>query len=169
MVALAKNSESMKRLDETIAQMPQLTMRLSHRFVKDDTTGLIIYVREVFLPAIPPPLVAVYSTRTHRKESPFVISKGVVLIVDNGGNHVRVEAPLTGVTKVGTKRAIIVLEDTIWTTFHITNTTDVDEIERQLAVETELIKGPDGSCCIPTEQPVLYMSEGLEMKLPCLK
>jgi hypothetical protein len=41
-----------------------------------------------------------------------------------------------GVTMPGTKRALRIHEDTIWTTFHATELTDVAEIERTILAES---------------------------------
>ncbi len=46
------------------------------------------------------------------------------------------EAPVTFVSKVGTKRAVYAEEDTIWTTIHITNETDTDKVEDALGTIT---------------------------------
>lgn len=168
MVAEENFSEKLKRLDEAVAQLPQLTMKLSHSFIRDPDTGLILYVREVMLPALPFPDAAIYTTRTHRKESPFAILQGRVIVVDDKGKQTEMRAGHRGVNLAGTKRAIIVLEDTVWATYHITKHTNVAEIERELAIEPDAIRGPDGSCCIPDEQPFLFVSDSIA-DIPQLK
>jgi hypothetical protein len=45
-------------------------------------------------------------------------------------------APHTFVSKPGTKRAVLVLEDTIWTTYHPTEETDVGLIEDHVIAKT---------------------------------
>jgi hypothetical protein len=41
----------------------------------------------------------------------------------------QLDAPCTFVSEAGTKRAVYALEDTIWTTIHVTNETDLEKIE----------------------------------------
>jgi hypothetical protein len=90
---------------------------LTHMF----TPGL--YTRQIFMPAD-----TVCITRIHLYEHPFVVSKGRVSIYD-GEKIITVEAPYHGVTKPGTKRIIYNHEDTVWTTFHVTEKSDLESIE----------------------------------------
>jgi hypothetical protein len=88
-----------------------------HRF----TPGL--YIREITMPA-----GALLTSMEHLTEHPFVISKGAVEVIDTHGNSVLLTAPHTGITLPGTRRALHCLEETIWTTFHVTEETDVEKI-----------------------------------------
>lgn len=81
-----------------------------------------IYIREFFAAA-----GSVITGITHLTRHPFVLSKGVVDIVDEYGDVTRYTAPFTGITEIGTRRVLFVLEDIIWTTFHRTDATDPDE------------------------------------------
>ena len=92
-----------------------------HRF----TPGL--YIREIFMPA-----GAVLTSKIHRTEHPYVVSKGVVCVYSDNDGPTIIVAPYTGITKPGTRRFLVVLEDTIWTTFHPTNLTSVEEIEDEI-------------------------------------
>jgi hypothetical protein len=93
---------------------------LTHRF----TPGM--YIREVFVPK-----GTYLVTRVHRTEHPFVVSKGRIMVWSPDGGVKTIEAPYTGVTRPGTVRMAIAIEDTIWTTFHATDKTDVAEIEQE--------------------------------------
>lgn len=86
------------------------------------TPGL--YTREIFLPA-----GSIAVTKIHKTEHPFVISLGSVTVWTKEDGVVTLRAPHTGVTKPGTHRAILVHEDTIWSTFHPTPETDLEKIE----------------------------------------
>ena len=104
-----------------VAAMPQGYAPLVHRF----TPGL--YIREIFMPA-----GAIVTSRRHLTTHPFVISQGSVeVICENGDRHV-LDAPYSGITQAGTRRALNVLEDTIWITFHVTDKTDPVEIENEI-------------------------------------
>jgi hypothetical protein len=96
---------------------------LKHRF----TPGM--YIREIFMPA-----GAVLTSQIHKTEHPFVISKGRCLVyLNNEHEWKELVAPHTGITYPGTRRILVILEDTIWTTFHPTELTDLLEIERHLS------------------------------------
>jgi len=96
---------------------------LTHRF----TPGM--YIREIFMPA-----GAVLTSQIHKTEHPFVISKGHCLVYLNREDGWKeFKAPHTGITYPGTRRILVILEDTIWTTFHVTELTDLMEIERHLS------------------------------------
>lgn len=89
-----------------------------------------MYCRQIFMPA-----GATVTSKIHKTEHVYIISKGRVIVATDEGS-VELEAPHTGVTKPGTKRALYIVEDTIWTTMHPTELTDVDEIEKQIIAPT---------------------------------
>lgn len=105
---------------------PQVEIPVRHLF----TPGL--YAREVRVKA-----GTLVVTKVHLTEHPFVVSQGVILVVTAAGEQLRVEAPYTGVTKAGTRRVGYVVEDAVWTTFHATDLTDPDEIERTIIYQPE--------------------------------
>lgn len=92
-----------------------------HRF----TPGL--YIRQISMPS-----GAVVLSKVHLTEHPFVVSKGRVTVWTEDGQREDLEAPHIGVTVPGTRRLLVVHEDTIWTTFHPTDLTDPVEIERRI-------------------------------------
>ena len=99
--------------------------KLTHRF----TPGL--YIREIYMPA-----GSVLSTKIHKTEHPFVISAGKVSVYSGNDGPQYIEAPYTGITKPGTRRFLVVHEDTIWTTFHPNpdELRDIVELEKFLCV-----------------------------------
>ena len=104
-----------------VAAMPQGYAPLVHRF----TPGL--YIREIFMPA-----GSIVTSRRHLTTHPFVISQGSVEVICENGERQVLDAPYSGITKAGTRRALNVLEDAIWTTFHVTDKTDPVEIENEI-------------------------------------
>jgi hypothetical protein len=88
-----------------------------HRF----TPGM--YVREIHIPA-----GTIGTSMEHRTEHPFVISKGCIHVISESEGKVVYEAPYCGITQPGTRRVLYAETDTIWTTFHATEETDVDKI-----------------------------------------
>lgn len=109
------------KLEEEASQMEQLDLPLSHVF----TPGL--YSRTIYMPA-----GARLTSRIHLCEHPFLISKGVLSVWDGETGWVKITAPFMGITKPGTRRVLFIHEDTIWTTFHVTNETDPDKIGMQI-------------------------------------
>lgn len=74
--------------------------------------------------------------KIHRHAHINVISAGHVLVHTENEGTQELRAPCTFVSSPGTKRAVHVLEDTIWTTMHATDKTDLAEIEREI-IQTE--------------------------------
>ncbi len=66
--------------------------------------------------------------KIHKHAHLNIISKGKVRVATEFG-PIYFEAPHTFVSEVGTKRAVYALEDTIWTTIHVTEETDLAKIE----------------------------------------
>ena len=110
------HQKKMDILEAEIAKQPQLSIPVIHRF----TEGM--YIREVVVPA-----GAMFTSRTHRTQHPFVLSKGVCLIVNERGERILVRAPHTGITEPGTRRVFFVHEEIVLTTFHVTELCDPDE------------------------------------------
>jgi hypothetical protein len=107
----------------------RVDMPVTHRF----TPGL--YIREIFMPCaktvgqIGEMLV---TSKIHLKEHPFVISKGSCSVWTEDRGWVRYDAPYCGITKPLTRRVLWIHKDTIWTTFHVTNETSIEKIEREI-------------------------------------
>jgi hypothetical protein len=96
-------------------------MPLTHRF----TPGL--YCREIFMPK-----GTLLTSKIHKTEHQFIISKGSVSVWTEDGGVTRLTAPFHGITKPGTRRILYIHEDTIWTTFHPTTETNLEKLEAEL-------------------------------------
>lgn len=106
-----------------IATGKPVEMPLTHRF----TDGM--YIREIFMPA-----GSILTSKIHKTNHPFVVSKGKCIVYD-GNKLETITAPHTGITEPNTRRLLYIEEDTIWTTFHVTKKTNVDEIEKDIIQE----------------------------------
>jgi len=95
---------------------------VTHRFAPG------LYAREMVMPKF-----SIAVSKIHRTEHFYVVSSGKLAVFD-GESWTVIVAPFTGTTKPGTRRVGIALEDTVWTTFHPTELTDV------LAIEEEIIE-----------------------------
>jgi hypothetical protein len=85
------------------------------------------YGREMSLPA-----GMVVVGKIHKHAHVNVISKGRVQVFTEHDGVQELSAPCTFVSTPGTKRVVHVIEDTVWTTVHVTDKTDLAEIEREV-------------------------------------
>ena len=85
------------------------------------------YGREMTLPA-----GMVVVGKIHKHAHINVISKGRVQVFTEQAGVLELAAPCTFVSSPGTKRVVHVLEETVWTTVHVTDKTDLAEIEREV-------------------------------------
>jgi hypothetical protein len=104
-------------LEVALAHMPRVELPVTHRFTKG------MYIREIQIPA-----GTMLTSMTHKTEHPFVISEGAIKVTSDNEGSVIYEAPHTGITKPNTRRALHALTDVVWTTFHVTELTDVEKI-----------------------------------------
>lgn len=71
----------------------------------------------------------------HKKKHVCIISKGFVSVFDETG-RTDIHAPYSFISLPGTKRVLVAHEDTVWTTVHETELTDIAELERELVTDT---------------------------------
>jgi hypothetical protein len=91
---------------------------LSHRFTKG------LYVREIFIPA-----GHLVVGRIHKDEHYNVITKGAVSVLTEGDGLQFLQGSVSMISPAGCKRVLFTHEDTWWTVTHVTELTDLDEIE----------------------------------------
>ncbi len=127
MSAALAHAPEFDKLEAAMACAPQACCPVSHRF----TPGL--YIREILLPA-----GTLLTSAIHKTEHPFVVSAGIVRVMEPGQPPVTIEAPYTGITTPGTRRLLYAIEDTIWTTFHPT-TRGEDEMDQ---IMLDLVEDP---------------------------
>lgn len=109
-------------LEKAITEcLKQAECPVVHRFVPG------MYIRETTIPA-----GTVGVSMEHKTEHPFVITKGRVRVYSDNESFVIYEAPYTGITLPGTRRILMAEEETVWTTFHVTNHTDLDSIAKDI-------------------------------------
>lgn len=116
-----------EELQAAMLEMPQAECKTVHTFCSG------VYAREMFIPKG----VCLVGAK-HKTEFFITISKGRCVIKDGDREQI-FSAPYTGISKVGAKRAILAIEDTIITGFHPTDKTDITEIQRDI-IEDEGLK-----------------------------
>ncbi|PPC95239.1 MAG: hypothetical protein CTY33_00345 [Methylotenera sp.] len=123
--------------------LPDCTVK--HYFTPiDEKYGCCTYAREMTIPK-----GTLIIGKIHRHEHLNIISKGKVSVSTEFGTKY-LEAPCTFISEVGLKRAVIAVEDTIWTTIHLTKgncEADLADIEEEViapsyeALTNNLIEG----------------------------
>lgn len=98
---------------------------VTHHFSKG------IYAREMFIPK-----GTVLTGKIHKHQNLNIMSQGELSVLTEDGIK-RVKAPFTVVSPPGTKRVAYAHEDTVWTTIHPTDETDVDKIEAEFIAQTD--------------------------------
>lgn len=97
---------------------------LKHTFVDG------AYVRQITMPK-----GMLLTSKIHKICHPYFVLKGDVSVLTEEG-VVRIKAPHSGITKPGTKRLLYMHEETVWTTVHVTNETDLEKIEEEIIAKT---------------------------------
>lgn len=106
-------------LSGKMAQQKQTELEINHFFAKG------LYAREMVVPA-----GVLVASLVHRHETICVLSKGAITVWNEDGTKLKTHAPYILVCKPGSKIGYAV-EDSVWTTFHHTNLTDLYEIEQE--------------------------------------
>lgn len=111
-------------LQDKVGRLPQVQIATRHYFSKG------LYAREVFIPK-----GAIVVGKIHKFESLNILSQGDITILTEFGAQ-RVQAPYTVVSPPLTKRVGYAHEDTVWTTVHATDETDLEKLEDELICPT---------------------------------
>lgn len=109
-------------LEKALVDFPKKETRLIHTF----TPGL--YSRTIVMAP-----GCIYTSKIHKTEHQFVVLRGLCSVKNVlTGEWEHVQAPYLGITKPGSRRVLVIHEETTWTTFHPTSETDLERIEEQL-------------------------------------
>lgn len=118
-------------LEREIQKIPQVDCPVRHYFAPG------MAAREMTIPA-----GVVITGAVHRHEHLCTISKGRIVVSTDEGMK-EVSAPCTIISKAGAKRVGYAIEETVWTTYHATTTTDIDALIEEITESTsaELMGG----------------------------
>ena len=114
-------TETINQFEAALMDHPTVECPVTHRF----TPGL--YIRQTTVPA-----GTLFTSAEHKTEHPFVLTEGELEIISENEGAVFYKAPLHGITKVGTRRMIRAITDVVWTTYHVTQHTDLDKIAEEI-------------------------------------
>ncbi|CAB5212663.1 hypothetical protein UFOVP188_40 [uncultured Caudovirales phage] len=118
--------EQIEKLQGEMALMPQAELVTEHYF----SGGM--YCRRVFRQA-----GTLIVGKVHKKDHLFLCAMGEIIAWTEGGMK-RLKAGDVVESKAGTKRVTLAVSDAIGITFHKTDETDLDEIEKELIEPDEL-------------------------------
>lgn len=102
-------NEFMDNAELYISKLPPVTPGIQHVFAPG------VYIRKMYLPK-----GSILTSKVHRTEHAFIVSKGSILVYDGIHQAVILKSSYDGITLPGTRRMGIALEDTIWMNVHPT-------------------------------------------------
>lgn len=124
----AQDRQRLDYLDAALLDCPEIVpvhMPVTHRF----TPGL--YSREIFMPGPREGLSGtILTSKEHATEHHFIVLSGAAEVAIPGEPPVVLTAGHVGITRPGTRRALRILEDCRWITFHVLSP---EEEERRAA------------------------------------
>lgn len=95
-----------------------------------------LYIREIHMPTD-----TLIVSEKHLTDHPFFVIKGKVLVRVNEADWELIEAPFEGITRAGTKRVLVIVENCIWATVH----------------KLEMVKGDEGD--LPEEEMLAFVEK----------
>ena len=82
--------------------------------------------------------------KVHKREHFYMVVKGRVAVIQDGAEERIYEAPSVIVSRPGTKRAVLALDDSVCLTVHRTDKTDLADIEAEIIEPDDTaLFGPD--------------------------
>ncbi len=122
--SMQSDRDMVLELEVEMLKYPQVELEVRHHF----SPG--IYARELHIPA-----GIMLTGKIHRKEVLNIVSQGRLSVYKDGRLE-EITGPCTFLSPKGTKRAGYVHEDTIWTTVHATEETDLELLEKEIIAES---------------------------------
>ena len=112
-------------IEDEMRKHEQIDLPVKHHFSQG------VYAREIFIPK-----GTLVTGKIHKYQQLNILSQGDVSVVTEDG-IIRAQAPFTIVSPPGTKRLVYAHEDTVWTTIHGTDETDLVKIEDHYIAQSE--------------------------------
>lgn len=112
--------EKLANASRAIAKLPQASCPTKHFFAPG------VYVREIFMPA-----GAVIIGKIHKTRHLNIIQQGKVALANEDGTST-ILGPCTFMSDAGVQKALLIIEDTVWSTVHVTELRDLESLEAQL-------------------------------------
>lgn len=133
--------ELIEQLENSIllAEVEQPNCPITHNFSQG------VYVREITMPAD-----SLIVGHEHKTKHLNIISKGHCRLLDiDTGEIIEIQAPYIFESEAGVRKVLYIEEECVWSTVHVTNTTDLDELEAELITKSDThIKLEGGNKCL---------------------
>ena len=126
LISEVPSREQIDRLQAEMAKLPQAELETEHFF----SPGM--YLRRVYRPA-----GTLIVGKVHKKPHFFLCAKGEIIAWTETGMR-KLQAGDVVESQPGTKRVTLAVTDSIGVTVHLTDKTDLDEIEQELVEPDEL-------------------------------
>jgi len=107
-------------LEKEMLKHPQIRCETVHLFAKDT------YVRQITMPAN-----SIIVGHRHKTDHVNNIVRGKCLVVQDGGEPELLEAPYVFVSKPGVRKALLILEETVWQTVHVVDLPEAPETQEE--------------------------------------
>lgn len=120
----APTRDHILQFESMLRQFEQMYLPLTHTFAPG------AYGRTIILPK-----GCMVVGKIHKHAHLNIVSKGRVSVVTEFG-RMDIEGPHVFTSQPGTKRALYVHEECVWTTVHLTNETDLEKIEDEIISKT---------------------------------
>jgi hypothetical protein len=117
--------ESVERLQAEMLKLPQVELPTEH-----------IFAGGMYCRILPRPAGCLIVGKVHKFEHLYMVVKGKVRVTTDDGVQ-DIEAPRVIVSKPGTKRAVLALEDSVCLTVHRTDLKTVEEVDDELVEPDE--------------------------------
>lgn len=124
LLALQGNMPEILALEKIILTLEQVECPISHYQIEG------VYCRSMFIPA-----GTVITGAIHNKENISILAQGTIRVT-NGTDSKLISAPYIMVDQPGIKRLGVSETDVTFINIWRTNTTDLDEIEKEIRSET---------------------------------
>lgn len=118
-IQISPDREKITLLERKMAKLPQVELQLQHYFKNG------MYARVVHVPKDTMICGKIHSTGTVG-----VLAKGSMAVHGEDGETKIVASPYIHTAEPGFKRVGLALEDVVWVTIHRTDSTDLDQIEK---------------------------------------
>lgn len=131
--------EAIQALEDEILKLPQINFEPVHMFIPG-----VMYARGLFMPKD-----SCVTGKIHVKEHMVIIAYGDVTVTTDYGTE-RYTGHTNFVGKAGSKRALLMHEDTFWWAIHSTDALTVEEAEKKLVTNdhNEYLKISEGIKCL---------------------
>jgi hypothetical protein len=127
-VTLEAVQEVIMDLQDACKMAPQIEIAVEHVFADG------LYMRKILIPK-----GVAFTGRRHKQDDLQIMFYGDLTIISDDGHCVHLVGQNEFRSMKGTKPFAIAREDTLWATIHHTHLTDLDEIEKELFEDEDVM------------------------------